>query len=152
MVKFVEHLPAETIVLVRAVVQDPHSHGQSDIHYTSIHNVEVRVTTVSNLRRSHDVPWAGEGDVLTPMAVHPSSASQLHVVSQVTVPPPFDIHDASRPETDFAVRRLSLYNKDNMISGVRMMLTLSKSSTKSRMKHTVIRSPLECISRTELLH
>lgn len=48
MVKFVEHLPAETIVLVRAVVQDPHSHGQSDIHYTSIHNVEVRVKTVSN--------------------------------------------------------------------------------------------------------
>lgn len=47
MVKFVEHLPAETIVLVRATVQDPHSHGQSDIHYTSIHNVEVRVKTVS---------------------------------------------------------------------------------------------------------
>ena len=47
MVKFVEHLPAETIVLVHATVQDPHSHGQSDIHYTSIHNVEVRVNTVS---------------------------------------------------------------------------------------------------------
>lgn len=47
MVKFVEHLPAETIVLVRATVQDPHSHGQSDIHYTSIHNVEVRVNAVS---------------------------------------------------------------------------------------------------------
>jgi hypothetical protein len=47
MVKVIEHLPAETIVLVRAVVQDPHSHGQSDIHYTSIHNVEVRIKTVS---------------------------------------------------------------------------------------------------------
>lgn len=47
MVKVIEHLPAETIVLVHAVVQDPHSHGQNDIHYTSIHNVEVRIKTVS---------------------------------------------------------------------------------------------------------
>lgn len=47
MVKFVEHLPAETIVLVKAVVQEPNLHGQNDIHYTSIHNVEVRVKTVS---------------------------------------------------------------------------------------------------------
>lgn len=46
MVRFVERLPAETIVLCHAVVQDPHSHGQSDIHYTSIHNVEVKIRTV----------------------------------------------------------------------------------------------------------
>jgi aspartyl/asparaginyl-tRNA synthetase len=50
MVRFVEHLPAETIVICRATVQDPHSHGQSDIKYTSIHNVEVRIKTVSNRR------------------------------------------------------------------------------------------------------
>ena len=47
MVRFVERLPAETIVLCHAIVQDPHSHGQSDIHYTSIHNVEVKIRTVS---------------------------------------------------------------------------------------------------------
>lgn len=46
MVRFVEHLPPETIVLVRAIVQEPHAHGQTEIKYTSIHNVEVRIQTV----------------------------------------------------------------------------------------------------------
>lgn len=70
MVRFAERLPSETIVLVRGVVQNPQSVGQSDVHYTSIHNVEIKVKT-------------------------------LHVVSQVTVAPPFNIHDASRPDADF---------------------------------------------------
>lgn len=70
MVRFVERLPAETIVLVRGVVQNPQSVGQKDIHYTSIHNVEVKVHT-------------------------------LHVVSQVTIAPPFNIHDAARGDADF---------------------------------------------------
>lgn len=70
MVRFAERLPAETIVLCHGIVQDPHSVGQKDIHYTSIHNVEVKIQT-------------------------------LHVVSQVTQAPPFNIHDASRPESDF---------------------------------------------------
>lgn len=69
-VRFVERLPNETIVLCSGVVQDPHSVGQSDIHYTSIHNVEIRIRT-------------------------------LHVVSQVTTAPPFNIHDAARPQADF---------------------------------------------------
>lgn len=119
MVKFVEHLPAETIVLVRATVQDPHSHGQSDIHYTSIHNVEVRVKTVSFRFNIPFIPPSRVFMVSSCAAGYSQSRIswliwcdclfgyaflQIHVVSQVTLSPPFDIHDASRPESDFHVR------------------------------------------------
>ncbi|KAJ7461302.1 aspartyl-tRNA synthetase cytoplasmic [Mycena galericulata] len=69
MVRWMEHLPLETIVRVSGVLQAP-ADGQSRIHNASVHNMEILIKT-------------------------------MHVVSQVTKHVPFDIENASRPESDF---------------------------------------------------